>query len=67
MKRRGGPPARRREPSDSIMTVQGVAEYLLCHPATIYRLLKQHQIPGFRLGREWRFERSAIDEWTHHR
>jgi excisionase family DNA binding protein len=48
---------------DEIMTIRQVAELLKCHPATIYRLVKEHQIPGFRLGWDWRFKRSAIDEW----
>jgi len=42
------------------MTLQQVAEYLLCHPSG---LLKKKQIPAFKLGKDWRFFRSAIDEW----
>ena len=45
------------------MTVPMLAEYLLCHPSTIYRLLKNKRIPGFRVGSDWRFRRSAIDQW----
>ena len=42
------------------MTLQQVAEYLLCHPSG---LLKKKQIPAFKLGKDWRFSRSVIDEW----
>ncbi len=49
--------------SSEIMTLQQVAEYLLCHPSTIYRLLKNHRIPALRLGSDWRFRRSDIDKW----
>ena len=48
---------------DPILTVPMLAEYLLCHPSTIYRLLKNKQIPGFRIGSDWRFRRSVIDQW----
>lgn len=48
---------------DPILTVPMVAEYLLCHPSTIYRLLKNRQIPGFRVGSDWRFKRSDIVRW----
>ena len=46
-----------------IMTVADVAEYLKCHPSTIYRLLKAGQIPAFRVGYDWRLRRSDIDRW----
>ena len=52
-----------KEPADQILTVPMLAEYLLCHPSTIYRLLKNKRIPGFRVGSDWRFRRSAIDQW----
>lgn len=32
-----------------IMTVRELARYLRVHPATVYRLLKHEQIPGFRV------------------
>jgi excisionase family DNA binding protein len=52
-----------KEQGDQILTVPMLAEYLLCHPSTIYRLLKNRRIPGFRVGSDWRFRRSAIDQW----
>jgi len=52
-----------KEQTDQILTVPMLAEYLLCHPSTIYRLLKNKRIPGFRVGSDWRFRRSAIDQW----
>jgi excisionase family DNA binding protein len=45
------------------MTVAALAHYLHCHPGTIYRLLKRKQLPGFRLGGDWRFFRADIDVW----
>jgi excisionase family DNA binding protein len=55
-------PASSRDGKD-IMTVEEVARYLRVHPATIYKLLKEDRIPGFRVGGDWRFRRQAIDGW----
>ena len=45
------------------MTVKELADYLRVNPSTIYRLLKQKSIPGFRVGSDWRFNRETIDRW----
>ncbi|HEV3111420.1 MAG TPA: helix-turn-helix domain-containing protein [Candidatus Binataceae bacterium] len=53
-------------PSDmasEIMTLREVADYLACHPVTIYRLAQSREIPAFRLGGNWRFKRSEIGQW----
>lgn len=46
-----------------VMTVREVSTYLHVHPSTIYRLLKQDQIPAFHMGSDWRFNIEAIDRW----
>jgi excisionase family DNA binding protein len=48
---------------DKVMTVADVAEYLHVHPSTIYRLLRKREIPAFRVGSDWRFNRESIDDW----
>jgi excisionase family DNA binding protein len=46
------------------MTVREVAHYLRCrHYFNVYWLVRQKALPGFRLGRDWRFRRSDVDEW----
>jgi excisionase family DNA binding protein len=47
-----------------ILTAQEVSEYLRVHPTTIYRLANKKQIPGFRVGGDWRFNIDAIDRWS---
>ena len=49
--------------TEEIMTVSALARYLRCNRHTLYGLLKKKQIPAFKLGKDWRFFRSAIDEW----
>jgi len=42
------------------MTVHEVAAYLQLDRATIYRLVAEGQLPSFRVGRQRRFDRSAV-------
>ena len=46
-----------------VLTVQELCDYLKVHRSTVYRLLKRGQIPGFKIGSDWRFNREAIDQW----
>jgi excisionase family DNA binding protein len=48
---------------DEVLTVEEAAEYLRVSRSTIYRLLKSHQIPAFKIGSDWRFNREQIDKW----
>jgi excisionase family DNA binding protein len=46
--------------SDDVMTVDDVAQYLRVHRVTIYRLVNRGGLPGFKVGRIWRFRPGAI-------
>jgi excisionase family DNA binding protein len=45
------------------MTLEEVAAYLKLKPQTIYTWAQEKKIPAAKLGKEWRFKRSIIDEW----
>ena len=45
------------------LTVAELSEYLQIHRTTIYRMLRQGKLPGFRIGSDWRFRLEAIEEW----
>ena len=47
----------------NVLKVREVAEYLGVPVTTVYRLLKDKEIPAFRLGSDWRFNIESIDEW----
>jgi len=51
------------EERSHIMTANEVADYLRIHKSTVYRMAKQRQMPGTRIGNQWRFRRDAIDRW----
>ena len=46
-----------------LMTVKEVADYLRVTTKTIYRLLGRGNISATKVGRQWRFNKAAIDEW----
>jgi excisionase family DNA binding protein len=46
-----------------VMTVPELAAYLRVHDSTIYRMLKRGLLPGFRVGSDWRFLKSNIEQW----
>jgi len=49
--------------NDEIMTIEEVAQYLKLKPQTVYKWAQEGTIPGAKLGKEWRFRRSILDEW----
>jgi excisionase family DNA binding protein len=55
MRRPATPSALRGGAESHVMTVRDLTEYLHCHYGTVYRLIRQREIPGFELGRSWRF------------
>jgi excisionase family DNA binding protein len=46
-----------------ILTPQEAAEFLRVPLLTVQRQAKAGRLPGRRVGREWRFSRSALLEW----
>jgi len=45
------------------MTLEEVADYLRVKPQTIYTWAQENKIPAAKIGREWRFRKTAIDKW----
>ena len=51
---------------EELMTVEELEQYLRFTRKTIYRLLKQGDIPAVKIGNKWRFDKAVIDRWLHH-
>jgi len=45
------------------LTVEEVAEYLRLPLSTVYKLAQDNKLPGFKVGKHWRFRKDAIQEW----
>jgi excisionase family DNA binding protein len=55
--------AERMEKAKAVLTIGEVAEMLRVHPTTVYRLLKRGDIPGFKIGGNWRVSVDALNRW----
>ncbi|GHO73992.1 DNA-binding protein [Ktedonobacter sp. SOSP1-85] len=49
--------------ANDILDADEVGEMLKIHPRTVKRLASQGELPGFKVGGQWRFRREAIDEY----
>jgi excisionase family DNA binding protein len=47
----------------TVLTLEEAAEFLRVHPSTVYRMLKSHTIPAFKIGSDWRFNQESIQRW----
>jgi excisionase family DNA binding protein len=52
---------------DELLTADELADFLRVHRSTVYRLLRNGQLPAFRVGSDWRFSRDLIEKWLHTR
>ena len=46
-----------------IMTLREGAKYLGVHEVTMYRLIKETDIPVLKLRGQWRFKKDLLDAW----
>jgi excisionase family DNA binding protein len=46
-----------------LMTTPELAEYLRISKASVYRLVRQKQIPVSKVGRQLRFRKDTVDVW----
>lgn len=44
-----------------ILTLKELSEYLRLTPTTVWKYANEGKIPGFRVGRSWRFHKNRID------
>jgi excisionase family DNA binding protein len=45
------------------LTVSELSDYLHVTKTTIYRMLREGKLPGFRIGSDWRLNVDAIEHW----
>jgi excisionase family DNA binding protein len=47
----------------SFLTTEEVLALLKVTPRTVYRLIRAGELPAVRVGRQWRFRQSDLDNW----
>ena len=45
---------------EEILTIREVAELLKLHPKTVNKLANSGRLPGYKIGRQWRFRKSEV-------
>lgn len=48
---------------ERFITLRELAEYLSVSEALIYKWSERQKIPGYKIGRVWRFKKSEMDDW----
>lgn len=56
-----------RPGNEEVLTVKEASGYLKISEKTLYRFIREQNIPAFKLGREWRFKKSLLDKWMEKR
>lgn len=51
------------ETPGDVLTIEELAAYLKIPKSTLYKLVREGRIPSQKIGRHWRFRKSAIDHW----
>jgi len=52
---------------DELLTAAETCRYLKIAPRTLYRYIQERRMPAFKLGKEWRFVRSDLEQWIRRR
>jgi excisionase family DNA binding protein len=52
-----------REPEDRLMTVRQLAAYLNLNERTVLKLVSEGELPGVKIGSQWRFRKAMLDAW----
>lgn len=52
---------------EKTMTPNEVAKILRCRPVTVYRILENGELHGFKIGLGWRITEDALKEWIEKR
>ncbi len=48
---------------DEILTLPEVAQLLTVAEKAVYTMAQKSQLPAFKVGEQWRFQRVDIDRW----
>lgn len=48
---------------NEFLTAEEVAAFLRIPQSTVYKLAQDHILPGFKVGKHWRFRKTAMQEW----
>ena len=47
-----------------VLNAKEAAEYLKAHVETVRRMARRGEIPAFKVGKDWRFQKEALKKWA---
>lgn len=50
--------------NNDILTAKEVSKYLRVPLSSLHWLARTRQVPGFKVGRHWRFKKKRLDAWV---
>jgi len=50
-------------PQDKWLTIEELSGYLKISRSKLYQLAQKGELPGSKIGTQWRFDRDEIDDW----
>ena len=62
-KQKTAAPQQAQAPVRDVMDIKALAEYLDMGKSKIYALIRMRKIPASRIGRQYRFSKTVIDQW----
>lgn len=51
------------EPQDKWLTIEELSGYLKMSRSKLYQMAQKGELPGSKIGTQWRFDREKIDAW----
>jgi len=51
------------EPQDKWLTIEELSGYLKMSRSRLYQMAQKGELPGSKIGSQWRFDRDEIDDW----
>lgn len=51
------------ESPGDVLTIEELATYLKISKSSLYKIVREGNIPAQKVGRHWRFRKGAIDLW----
>ena len=46
------------------LSVDEISQYIGVGKDTIYKLIETDGLPAYRIGKQWKFKKAAVDEWV---
>ena len=51
------------DPQNKWMTIEDLSSYLKMSRTKLYQMAQKGELPGSKIGTQWRFDRDRIDAW----